>query len=574
MTQLIAIDGVTYRYPDLAASARDTLHDIDLKIAEGEYVAVLGANGSGKSTLARMINGLLLPDSGNVRIKELYNTRNPSHLSEIRKTVGMVFQFPEEQIFSSTIEEDVAFGLENFAWEYDAMHTRVREVLEKMNLWEIRQRPSYLLSAGQTQRLALAGVLAIRPRCVIFDEATSMLDPLGREMVLDQMRQLQQDGSTVIHITHSMEEASQASRVVVLLEGTVRFDGTPTDLFSGRYDLEAWRLEFPPVLQFVRDLRAAGLEAPQTISTLDDLSAWLKDRPVYHPTLTAPAVVDQPEIEVRQLGHIYLKGTPYQTRAIRATELTVEKGGGHGLIGVTGSGKSTLLQHLNGLLRPQMGSVRIGPFNTGDPKLTLQQLVQYAGLVMQNPEVQFFEEFVGDEIAYGPRTLKVDEPLAKRVRWAMDQVGLDFETFKDRRIHGLSGGEKRKAALASVLALKPQVLLLDEPTAGLDPATHSDILRVFQRMMSEGVTIVASAHNMDDIAALTRRVTVMVDGQSSAEGWTDAILSDVEKMADLKMAAPLTARLADSLRRAGVVLDPLFVRPADLIGAFLPGGQP
>jgi energy-coupling factor transporter ATP-binding protein EcfA2 len=280
------------------------------------------------------------------------------------------------------------------------------------------------------------------------------------------------------------------------------------------------------------------------------------------------------EIDVHQLGHIYLKDTPYQTRAIRATDLSVEKGGGHGLIGVTGSGKSTLLQHLNGLLRPQMGSVRVGPFNTGDPKLTLQQLVQYAGLVMQNPEVQFFEEFVGDEIAYGPRTLKADEPLAKRVRWAMDQVGLDFDTFKDRRIHALSGGEKRKAALASILALKPQVLLLDEPTAGLDPATHADILGVFKRMMSEGATIVASSHNMDDIAALTRRVTVMVDGQSSAEGWTDAILGDEERMSGLRMISPITARLTSRLRKAGLALDPVFVRSEDLIAAFQSGSKP
>lgn len=571
MTQLISIEGVTYRYPDLAATTRDTLHDIQLTIAEGEYIAVLGANGSGKSTLARMINGLLLPDSGNVLIKDKYNTRNPSDLSEIRKTVGMVFQFPDEQIFSSTIEEDVAFGLENFAWEYEAMHARVREVLQHLNLWEIRQRPSYLLSAGQTQRLALAGVLAIRPRCVIFDEATSMLDPLGREMVLRQMQQLQQDGSTVIHITHSMEEASQASRVVVLMEGTVRFDGKPAELFSGDYDLEEWRLEFPPVLQIIHDFRAAGLNIPAKVSSLDDLSNWLKDQPVTHPSIAQPGNLGPLEIEVHQLGHIYLEGTPYQTRAIRATDLSVEKGGGHGLIGVTGSGKSTLLQHLNGLLRPQMGSVRVGSFNTGDPKLTLQQLVQYAGLVMQNPEVQFFEEFVGDEVAYGPRTLKVDEPLARRVRWAMEQVGLDFDAFKDRRIHGLSGGEKRKAALASVLALKPQVLLLDEPTAGLDPATHRDILAVFKRMMSEGVTIVASAHNMDDIAALSRRVTVMVDGQSSAEGWTETILGDVGKMAELKMAAPITARLTAMLRQAGLPLEPVFVRSADLIAAFTAG---
>ncbi len=549
MPKLISIEDVVFKYPDHAASDRDTLHNINLQINEGEYIAVLGANGSGKSTLARMMNALILPDRGSIRVNGL-DTREKSNLASIRKIIGMVFQFPEEQIFSSTIEEDVAFGLENFGWQYEPMHKRVQEVLTELDLWEIRQRPSYLLSAGQTQRLALAGVLAIRPHCIVFDEATSMLDPLGRQTVLHQMKQLYQEGNTVIHITHSMEEAAQANRAIVLMLGEVVYDGKPSDLFSGKYDLSQWRLELPGELQLIADLRDGGLNIPGEISTLDILSDWMVDHNICPAGLAGsgdPGTEYPYEIEVHQLGHIYLEGTPYQTRALRSTNLQVEQASCHGLIGVTGSGKSTLLQHLNGLLRPQIGSVRIGPYDTGDKKFTLSELVQYAGLVMQNPEVQFFQEFVGDEIAFGPRTVKIQQPLAARVRWAMQQVGLDFEQFKDRRIYALSGGEKRKVALASILALQPKVLLMDEPTAGLDPSTHQDMLAVFSRMVSEGTTMVVSSHNMEDIAALTKMVTVMVDGESTAHGPSEKILGDSDEMGRLRMKPPVTVRLVDLL---------------------------
>jgi energy-coupling factor transport system ATP-binding protein len=569
MTHLIAIEGVTFKYPDHSASDRDTLHDINLTMETGEYIAILGANGSGKSTLARMVNALILPDSGSVRVNG-FDTRNREHLAEIRKTVGMVFQFPEEQIFSSTIEEDVAFGLENFGWSYESMHRQVQETLEKLGLWEIRQRPSYLLSSGQTQRLALAGVLALKPKCVIFDEATSMLDPLGRETVLQQMTRLHEGGNTVIHITHSMEEAAQSSRVIVLLEGSVVYDGSPADLFSGKYDLAHWRLEYPLELQLIQSLKEAGVHLPDGAVTLDQIADYLTQnrQPAQYPSgpdSFSPA--QDLEIEVHQLGHIYLEGTPYQTRALRSTDVSVEKGTCHGLIGVTGSGKSTLLQHLNGLLRPQIGTVRVGPYFTADKKFSLQQLVQYAGLVMQNPEVQFFQEFVGDEIAYGPRTVKINEPIAQRVRWAMDQVNLTFDHFKDRRIHSLSGGEKRKVALASILALQPSIFLLDEPTAGLDPSTHQEILAVFKRMVADGTTIVLSSHNMEDMAVLTKRITVMVDGQSTAEGPSQNILGDAAGMRDLKMLAPISARLVEALRSRGVQMDASIASLAQLAEA-------
>ncbi len=268
MQELIRIDNITFQYPDdKTVDMRQTLDSVSFCVDAGEYIAILGANGSGKSTLAKMINGLLIPDNGLVSIAGL-DTRKKDNISSIRKRVGMVFQSPEEQIFSSTIEEDVAFGLENYGWDYEKMHRRVREILQEMDLWDIRTRPSYLLSAGQTQRLALAGVLAIQPDCIVFDEATSMLDPIGRGVVLQQMDTLHKNGKTILHITHSMAEAARAERVLVLREGRVVFDGSTSDLFSGQYSLSDWSLEYPPERRLIVQLAINLRNFPKEIGSL------------------------------------------------------------------------------------------------------------------------------------------------------------------------------------------------------------------------------------------------------------------------------------------------------------------
>jgi energy-coupling factor transport system ATP-binding protein len=553
MNDLIRLENVTFTYPDRGdIRERNTLESISFTVKSGEYIAILGANGSGKSTLAKMINGLLLPDEGSVFIANL-NTRQKQNISDIRKKVGMVFQSPEEQIFSSTIEEDVAFGLENYGWEYEQMHKRVREVLTHLDLWELRARPSYLLSAGQTQRLALAGVLAIQPDCIVFDEATSMLDPIGRQVVLGQMESLHQIGKTILHITHSMDEAARATRIIVLKLGKIVYDGSSNDLFSGQFPLADWNLEYPPQMRLIQQLREQFKDFPTGITTLEATAHWIKETgKTFQPTVRDP-LDGESEIQVTGLGHIYLEDTPYQTRALLDADLTVTAGSSHGLIGVTGSGKSTLLQHLNGLLRPQRGTVQVGPYDLSDQKISRQKLVQYVGLVMQNPEVQFFEEYVGDEIAYGPKTVGIPEPIADRVRWAMNQVGLDFDQFKDRTISTLSGGEKRKAALASIIALRPRVLLLDEPTAGLDPVSHRQILEVFDRMQEEGVTFVVSSHNMDDIAHLCRSVTIMDHGRSAVTGPVREVLSDSTRLEALRMATPVELSLVNEINLVTMV---------------------
>jgi energy-coupling factor transport system ATP-binding protein len=554
MGPLIDLNHVSFHYVTAEGPQISALRDISLSIAEGEFVAVVGANGSGKSTFARLVSALLVPSEGTMRVRGL-DTGLPDNRARIHATVGMVFQFPEDQIVSTTVEEDTAFGPESLALPPEEVRKRVEEALLVVGLWDLRTRSPHLLSAGQIQRLALAGVLAMHPRCIIFDEASTMLDPSGRIMLLETMQRLNREGVTVIVITHFMEEAAAAKRVIVFNRGRVVMDGTPAQIFAEPERLAALRLDLPPAVRAASAVRASVPGFPEGLLTPAQVLAALPEFPrplavleeVFEPDESEPS----PIIEVNRLGFTYMRGTPLAQRALENVDLRVGEGQVHGLIGMTGSGKSTLMQHLNALLYPQEGEVRVAEFNLSDPNINRRQVVRKVGLVFQNPEMQFFEHFAGDEIAYGPRQFKIEEPLAERVRWAMEQVGLNFEAYKDRPLFTLSGGERRKVALASTLALKPDILLLDEPTAGLDPASRRDLLEKLLAMRDSGMTLVLSSHQMGDLARLARVLTVFYRGRSVLTGGTARVFAQRDTLREYGLEPPVAAQVATTLRAKG-----------------------
>ncbi|MBI9047495.1 MAG: energy-coupling factor transporter ATPase [Anaerolineaceae bacterium] len=555
MKSLIEVDQVTFAHPS-SESSQPTLKNISLKIEQGEFVAVIGSNGSGKTTLARHLNALYVPNSGSVQIMGV-DTRERNQRYLIREKIGMVFQFPEDQIVAATVEEDVAFGPENLGLEPEEIHKRVRESLEIVDMWDYRFRSPYQLSAGQIQRVALAGVLAMRPQCIIFDEATAMLDPAGRKQVNQLVQELNQQGITIILITHFMEEATQADRVIVMHAGKLVQDASPAIVFSNENKLKDLGLSLPEVTSLAKAMKGWIPEVNDKALSWEDFERSL---PGYSGKINETESlqyeqsnkIQDLEIVVKDLTYSYLKDSRLSQKALDKVSLQVPKGKVQALVGSTGSGKSTILQHLNALLLPQEGEVYIGGHAIHQADVNIKAVRRYAGLVFQNPEHQFFEQFVGDEIAYAVRMQGLDrKAIRERVEWAMDMVGLSFELFKDRFTQALSGGESRKVALASTLIMQSEVLLLDEPTAGLDPRTKDEIIKKLHELNLASVTMVLSSHQMDLVAALADGVTVLQNGQVKMDASREDIFSKAEPLESLGLQLPTIAKIKILLRRLG-----------------------
>jgi len=552
VTKLISINDLSYRPEPYPVEKPDILQTINLEIEEGAFIAVIGRNGSGKTTLIKHINGLLSPTGGKVEVAGL-NTSKPENLAKLRALVGMVFQNPADQIVASTVEEDVAFGLENLNLPSEEIQKRVYDQLEKADLLAEAKRPPHLLSGGQIQRLALAGVLARQPKIILFDEPTSMLDPLTRDAFLNRICALHRAGMTILYITHHMEEAFLADKIVVIDEGKILLGGKPAEVYSQTKLLYEIGLDIPEAAKFAHSFRDIGLSIPENVFTSEDLLAVL---PEFHGDIHEKQGIPSKEqrgktiIDLENVHYTYLEGSPLAKKALKGADLQVMEGVIQGLAGTNGSGKSTLLQHINGILRPSEGMVRVGSFAVEDPDTSLREIVKKVGLVFQSPEAQFFESFVGDEIAFGPKQFEMDN-IRDRVKNAMALVSLDFEAYKDRRLETLSGGEKRKVALASTLILDQEILLFDEPTAGMDPKSRDELLALFKELQNQGKTILIASHRLDEIAKITQALTVMKAGSVIRTAPTHDLLFNNQLIRDAGLSVPLVIRIVQKLQQNG-----------------------
>jgi energy-coupling factor transport system ATP-binding protein len=541
---------------------------VNLTVHTGEYVVILGHNGSGKSTLAKHLNALLLPTEGNVWVKS-WSTREREHVLNIRTTVGMVFQHPDNQFVATIVEEDVAFGPENLAVPREEIIQRVDWSLERVEMSKHRLRAPHLLSGGQKQRVCIAGVLAMRPEVLVLDESTAMLDPLGRREVLEVAHRLNRgEGVTVVAITHHMDEAVNADRVVVMEGGRVALEGTPREVFAQVERLRELQMDVPQVAQLAARLPEFPVvlsveefieKAGERVSRTELRGSATAHSGALHPFSRGEKGQGLREMEaairVENLTHFYMRGTPLEVKAIEGVNVEVRRGEVLGIIGHTGSGKSTVVQHFNGLMRAHGGSVRVFEQDVSDENV--RAIRQKVGLVFQQPEAQLFEQYVGDDVAYGPRNLKLSkEEVRERVRRAMNAVGLPFEEFKDRVTFALSGGQMRRVALAGVLALEPEVLVLDEPTAGLDPQGRQQVWELILRLREErGITLVVISHNMEELAAACDRLAVVADGKIVAIGTAPEIFADAQKLRALGLGVPqITEVMAHLAPEAGPVL--------------------
>ncbi len=545
--------------------AHRAIDELSFDIKQGQFIAILGHNGSGKSTLAKHMNAILVPTGGTMWV-DGKDTSEEDNIWDVRQSAGMVFQNPDNQIIGTVVEEDVGFGPENLGVPTEEIWRRVEESLSAVGMIEYRHHSPNKLSGGQKQRVAIAGVVAMRPKCIVLDEPTAMLDPNGRKEVLRTIEELRKrENVTVILITHYMEEVVGADRVIVMDKGHVVMDGTAKEIFSQVETLKKYRLDVPQVTLLAHELRRKGYAIPEGILTTDELVSALAScqTACTHTMLKAEMPsgvieknVDMSELPILKVDHvnyIYSPGNAYEKQALKDVSLSIYEGEFIGVIGHTGSGKSTLIQHLNGLIKATDGAIYYQGENIYGEKYPLRELRNNVGLVFQYPEHQLFEVDVLTDVCFGPKNQGLSpEECKERAIKALELVGLS-EKYYDRSPFDLSGGQKRRVAIAGVLAMKPKVLVLDEPTAGLDPKGRNEILdQIAQLQKQENLTVVLVSHSMEDIAKYVERIVVMNRGCKMYDASPKEVFEHYKELEQVGLAAPQVTYLMHALKEKGI----------------------
>ncbi|MXX03759.1 MAG: ATP-binding cassette domain-containing protein [Gemmatimonadetes bacterium] len=543
---MIVAEDVSFSYHIPSGNEVPTLRGLSLEIGDSGSLAVIGPNGSGKSTLARCLNGLIVPRSGRILVDGL-DTADPENKWPVHQRAGMIFQNPDNQLVSTTVEREVAFGLENLGLPSPEIHDRVTWTLSRFNLEKYRQYPPHRLSGGEKQRLAIAAVASMRPRYLICDEPTSSLDPGDRRDILDLLLSIVEEYRlSVVFITQSPEEAVRMDRIALVVDGDIAAEGTPEEVYRESSRLAAHGLDVPLAKRLADALRTRGVAVPAGIVQPKPLVQWLAGRinespraseslkaldapPGRRQDVTPPSDIRSvssapnakpalspttpPIIAFDRVCHTYSPGTSLEIPALRDVTTRVFPGECVALTGPNGSGKSTMIQHLNRLLKADSGTVRVEGEDVSSPETDLRNLRQRVGLVFQFPEAQLFEETVFDDVAFGPRQTGVTaSEIPGMVNGALERVGLDPGRFSHRHPLSLSGGEKRRAAIAGILAMDPSVLALDEPTSGLDSQSVRQVEAIFRTCKAKGTTLFLITHDMDLISRLADRILVMENG--------------------------------------------------------------
>ncbi|MCD6290547.1 MAG: ABC transporter ATP-binding protein [Anaerolineae bacterium] len=508
---MIVFDSVSYWYPD---TQHPVLRDLSLEIDEGELLLVIGPSGAGKSTFLRCLNGLV-PHfyggrfAGRVRVAG----RDPIALGPhgMSDLVGFVFQDPEAQFVVDTVEDELAFALENLAVPQKLMRKRVEEALDQLSIAQLRGRRINTLSGGEKQRVAIASVLTLQPRVLVLDEPTSQLDPQAAEEVLIAVRHLNEDlGLTIVLSEHRLERVVQyADRVLYFPgEGEPPILGDPATVLA-RVDLT------PPLVTLGKTLGWTPL--PLTIKAgrrfarrLGQLGDW---HPEDHPTGRQD---DAPVVQVRNLWHSY-----DGTLALAGISLDVYPGEFVAVMGRNGSGKTTLLKHLVGLLKPDQGRVIVNGLDTR--KVGTDTIAKSVGYVPQRPDALLFADTVAQELAFTRRSQGMP-PDPEADRRLLAQLGLD--ALANRYPRDLSAGERQRVALAAILVANPRVLLLDEPTRGLDYLQKEQLIGILNALRAAGKAIIMATHDVELVARCADRVVLMAEGQIVVDGRAREVMSE------------------------------------------------
>ena len=507
MGPILEVHELTFRY---AARPQPAIRDLSFALEEGEMALMAGPSGCGKSTLLRALNGLI-PRSykGELRGTIRIGGHDPRAwpMARLSQQVGTLLQDPERQIVAADVLHDVAFGLENLGWPRTKILERVEEVLHALGIAHLRDRPTFQLSGGEKQRVALAGVLAMAPRILLLDEPLASLDPQSAQEALAVFRQLHQEGHTILLVEHRVEDALQAGprRVLYLEDGRLVFDGDPESFFE-RVDPTAVKVPFRVWLQRWSALTrrpTPGVEIPPA-------------------SPTAP-----PLVVFEDVSFGYGDGPD----VLRGIQAEIRKGDSLAILGPNGAGKTTLLKLAMGLLKPRRGRVWVGGKETRAQ--TVASIARTIGYVFQSPSHMLFAPTVWEEVAFGPRNLgRPPHQVEADVRWALEQVGLLDQARSSP--WALSFGQQKRVTIASVLSMRSRILVMDEPTAGQDYQTCMRLMNAIAELVfgtaQAADALVFITHDLDLALSFANRVWVMADGQLIADGPPETVLTDPEVM--------------------------------------------
>lgn len=567
---MIEIKNVTFNYSAQGEQeVPPALDDVSLRIEPGETIAIIGHNGSGKSTLTRLIAAILQPQSGTIRVDGLATNTTGQDIWTIRQHVGIVFQNPDDQLIAGTVIDDIAFGPENLGLPLPELEKRVQEAIALLGLEKYAQMAISELSVSLKQRVAIAGILAMRPRYLLLDEPTTMISGRTARQLLAMVQRLAREQNiAVIHITHFMHEITTFDRVIVMDAGHIIMDGPPTEIFAQVARLKSVGLDVPVVTQLGNRLHAQGwTHLPTTLLSSEQLrpaieSGSLNSTPAIKP-IPEPEISSQqlpvsraenqereiPVFELRDVYYTHQRGTPFEIKALHGLSLKIPAGQITALIGPTGSGKSTVIDLLAALVKSEAGSVLFEGKDTKASTFNSDTIRSQVGVVFQSPEFQIFEETVGKDIAFGPRLQRVSlAESRRRVQASLEAVGLPYEDFRSRYTYALSGGEKRRVAIAGVLALEPRVIIFDEPMAGLDPRGRSELLQLIIALKQRSeLTIVYASSSLIDILELADVLHVLDGGRLAFSGAPHEILSRASTLHEMDIELPEATQIALAL---------------------------
>ena len=566
-THAVALEDVSYTYPD---GERPALSRISFEVAAGEMLGVMGASGAGKSTVAKCLNRIV-PEfeggafAGVVRVGG--RSLDGARVWEVAPQVGMVFQDFEAQLFSTNVAHEVAFAMEQVGMDREEMVRRIRPALEAVGLGGFEHRDPTSLSGGEKQRLAIASVLALRPAVIVLDEPTTDLDPEGKAEVFALIRSLREQGLSLVVIEHEAEVLRGADRLVLIREGEIIAEGTPRDLMARIELLEECGVH-PPDLNRVLALsgiaaHAASVDEAEALirralprlgvsSRSSDASSapasrgtGLREGAVLETPADGAARADdaRPLVEVRAVSFNYPDGPP----VLDSIDLRIASGDFVAIIGQNGSGKTTLAKHLMGLLRPSAGVVMLN----GRDRATMRpaETAAEVGYVFQNPDHQIFAATVEDEVAFGPRNFDfAPGDVERRCDEVLRAVGLENARKLDPFL--LGKGERQRLAVASVLALRPRLLILDEPTTGLDYREQRRMMALVTELNRDGIAIVMITHTPWLVAEYARRVVLMRRGRKLYDGGVREFFAHDELLASSSFRPPEATELS---RRFGTV---------------------